>query len=69
MGSWQVVSVNCPRAAYNAEGDDARLFAELKRLMDVAVEIFKIKRRWMDIIRAQRPDAVCDAAAEGPEHR
>jgi len=52
MGSWQVVSVNCPRAAYNAEGDDARLFGELKKLMDVAVEIFKIKRRWMDLIRA-----------------
>jgi ribonucleoside-triphosphate reductase (formate) len=52
MGSWQVVSVNCPRAAYDAEGDDARLFAELKSLMDVAVEIFKIKRRWMDLIRA-----------------
>ena len=52
MGSWQVVSVNCPRAAYNAEGDDARLFAELKDLMNVAVEIFKIKRRWMDHIRA-----------------
>jgi anaerobic ribonucleoside-triphosphate reductase len=51
MGSWQVVSVNCPRAAYNAEGDDARLFADLKKLMDVAVEIFKIKRRWMDLIR------------------
>ncbi len=52
MGSWQVVSVNCPRAAYKSEGDDARLFAELKALMDVAVEIFKIKRRWMDLIRA-----------------
>jgi ribonucleoside-triphosphate reductase len=52
MGSWQVVSVNCPRAAYNADGDDARLFAELKKLMDVSVEIFKIKRRWMDLIRA-----------------
>jgi ribonucleoside-triphosphate reductase len=52
MGSWQVVSVNCPRAAYNAEGDDNRLFAELRKLMDVAVEIFKIKRRWMELIRA-----------------
>jgi ribonucleoside-triphosphate reductase len=51
MGSWQVVSVNCPRAAYNAERDDTRLYAELKGLMDVAVEIFKIKRRWMDLIR------------------
>ncbi|MFA5254808.1 MAG: anaerobic ribonucleoside-triphosphate reductase, partial [Methanoregula sp.] len=52
MGSWQVVSVNCPRAAYKAEGNDERLFAELRSLMDVAVEIFKIKRRWMNNIRA-----------------
>ena len=52
MGSWQVVSVNCPRAAYKAEGDDNRLFAELRALMDVAIELFKIKRRWMDNIRA-----------------
>ncbi|MFA5332569.1 MAG: anaerobic ribonucleoside-triphosphate reductase [Methanoregula sp.] len=52
MGSWQVVSVNCPRAAYKAEGSDERLFAELRSLMDVAVELFKIKRRWMNNIRA-----------------
>lgn len=52
MGSWQVISINCPRAAYRAEGDDERLFSELKKLMDVAVDVFKIKRRWMDHIRA-----------------
>jgi len=52
MGSWQVASVNCPRAAYKAEGSDERLFAELHSLMDVAVELFKIKRRWMNNIRA-----------------
>ncbi|MGB8219910.1 MAG: anaerobic ribonucleoside-triphosphate reductase [Methanoregula sp.] len=52
MGSWQVASVNCPRAAYKAEGSDERLFSELRALMDVAVELFKIKRRWMDNIRA-----------------
>jgi len=50
MGAWQVVSVNCPRAAYRAEYDDERLFSELKRLMDVAVELFKNKKKWMDII-------------------
>jgi len=50
MGSWQVVSVNCPRAAYNAEGEDGRLFTELKKLMDVSVEIFKIKQSCMDLI-------------------
>ncbi|MDD1658456.1 MAG: anaerobic ribonucleoside-triphosphate reductase, partial [Methanomicrobiales archaeon] len=52
MGSWQVVSVNCPRAAYRADHDDSRLFGELKKLMDIAVEVFQIKRRWMDLIRA-----------------
>ncbi len=52
MGSWQVVSLNCPRAAYEAGGDDNRLYAELRALMDVCVEVFKIKRRWLEIIRA-----------------
>lgn len=50
MGGWQVVSVNCPRAAYRADHDDDLLFTELKRLMDLAVELLKIKRRWMDEI-------------------
>ena len=50
MGSWGVVSLNCPRASYKATGDEERLFAELKSLMDVAVEIFRIKVRWMDLI-------------------
>ena len=52
MGSWQVVSLNCPRAAYEADGDDERLFAGLRALMDVCVEVFRIKRRWMELIRA-----------------
>ena len=52
MGSWQVVSLNCPRAAYKSSGDDARLFGELRSMMDVAVEVFRIKRRWLEIIRA-----------------
>ncbi|MDI6718364.1 MAG: anaerobic ribonucleoside-triphosphate reductase [Methanomicrobiales archaeon] len=53
MGSWQVVSINCPRAAYKAGGDDERLFAELRSLMDIAVEVFKIKRRWLALIAAK----------------
>ena len=52
MGSWQVVSVNCPRAAYRAEGNDDRLFAELKSLMDIGMEVFRIKRRWLSLIQA-----------------
>lgn len=55
MGGWQVVSLNCPRAAYKADHDDKKLFEELKRLMDIAVEVFKVKRRWMqDIIKSRR---------------
>lgn len=50
MGAWQVVSLNCPRAAYKAAGDDNLLFEHLKRLMDESLEIFKIKRYWMDYI-------------------
>lgn len=52
MGSWQVISVNCPRAAFRADHDDQKLFAELRKLMDSAVSIFKIKRRWMELVRA-----------------
>ncbi len=51
MGSWGVVTLNCPRASYKAGGDDERLFAELRAMMDTAVEIFKIKLRWMDLIK------------------
>jgi len=55
MGAWQVISVNCPRAAYRANRDDEALFNELKRLMDIAVQIHKIKREWMNqIVDAQR---------------
>ena len=50
MGAWQVVTINCPRAAYRAEHDDELLFKELKRMMDLAVEVFKVKRQWMEYI-------------------
>jgi ribonucleoside-triphosphate reductase len=55
MGSWQVVSLNLPRIAYKARGDDERLLEEARRLMDSAVEIFRVKKRWMKkIIRHGR---------------
>ncbi|MEL4305854.1 anaerobic ribonucleoside-triphosphate reductase [Methanococcoides sp. LMO-2] len=47
MGSWQVVSLNCPRAAYEADGDDQKLFAHLKHLMDEAMDVFSTKVKWM----------------------
>jgi ribonucleoside-triphosphate reductase len=54
MGSWQVVSLNCPRAAYLARGDDDLLFEYLRELMDISVEIFKVKRQWMNQIIKNR---------------
>ncbi|KUK44781.1 MAG: Anaerobic ribonucleoside-triphosphate reductase [Methanothrix harundinacea] len=54
MGSWQVVSLNCPRAAYLARSDDDLLFEYLRDLMDKAVEIFKVKREWMNQVVANR---------------
>jgi anaerobic ribonucleoside-triphosphate reductase len=50
MGSWQVVSLNLPRMAYKANGEDGKLFEESRRLMDSAVEIFKMKKKWMDLV-------------------
>jgi len=50
MGSWQVVSLNLPRMAYKAKGEDSKLFEESRRLMDYAVEIFKVKKKWMNLV-------------------
>jgi ribonucleoside-triphosphate reductase len=44
MGSLQVVTVNLPRVAYEARGDDARLFELLDYTMDLAKEVLLIKR-------------------------
>jgi len=55
MGSWMVMSLNCPRAAYKAEHDDEALFKELKSLMRSAITVFKTKREWMErLIAANR---------------
>ena len=41
------LTLNCPRATYMAEGDDELLFTELKRLMNIAVAVLKVKAKWM----------------------
>ena len=48
MGSWMVMSLNCPRAAYKAERNDEKLLAELKYLMNKSVEVFRVKKKWME---------------------
>ncbi len=55
MGSWCVVSLNCPRAAYRANHDDTRLIDELKSLMYAAITVFHVKKQWMgDVIERGR---------------
>lgn len=49
MGSWQVTSLNLPRMAYRANGNDEKLFEESRRLMDLALDVFKAKKKWMNL--------------------
>ena len=49
MGSWQVTSLNLPRMAYKANGNDEMLFDESRRLMDLALEVFIAKKKWMNL--------------------
>jgi anaerobic ribonucleoside-triphosphate reductase len=49
MGSWQVTSLNLPRLAYKANGNDELLFEESRKLMDSALEVFKAKKKWMNL--------------------
>ena len=44
----QNVSLNLPRAAYLAEGDDEKLFAILDELMEVAVKAHRQKREFIE---------------------
>jgi ribonucleoside-triphosphate reductase len=48
MGGWQVVSLNMPRIAYQANGDYDRLLAIAKENMRLSMGVFKAKRLWMD---------------------
>ncbi|MHA1594948.1 MAG: anaerobic ribonucleoside-triphosphate reductase [Candidatus Baldrarchaeia archaeon] len=45
MGGLQVVTINLPRIAYRANGDDDRFFEILREVMEMAKEILLIKRR------------------------
>lgn len=44
LGGMQVVSLNLPRIAYKARGDDARLFEELRKAMELSKDILMLKR-------------------------
>jgi ribonucleoside-triphosphate reductase len=48
MGGWQVVSLNMPRMAYQANGDYDRLLDLAKERMRLAMGVYETKRRWMD---------------------
>jgi len=48
MGGWQVVSLNMPRIAYQANGDYDKLLGLAKDKMRLAMGVYEAKRRWMD---------------------
>jgi ribonucleoside-triphosphate reductase len=48
MGSWHVVTLNVPRAAYRAEHDTDAFIDNLKNLVDLAIDFFAMKRKWME---------------------
>ncbi len=48
MGAWQVVTINCPRLAYKSTTPDD-FIQGWKKMVDLAVEIFKEKKKFMDI--------------------
>ncbi len=49
----QNVSLNLPRAAYVADGDDAKLFQRLDALMEIVVEAHKQKKAFVEVLLAK----------------
>jgi ribonucleoside-triphosphate reductase len=47
LGGLQVVSLNLPRCAYKADHDDAKLWEEIRNLMEDAAKIFLLKREML----------------------
>ena len=45
LGGMQVVSINLPRIAYLADHDDKKFMARLYDAMDIALDVFKIKKQ------------------------
>ncbi len=53
MGAWQVVTINCPRIAYNSTQEE--FIQNWKKMVNLAVDIFKEKKKFMDIqLKANR---------------
>ncbi len=48
MGAWQVITINCPRLAYKSTTPDDFIL-NWKQMVDLSVEIFKEKKKFMDI--------------------
>ena len=46
-GSIGVVTINLPRLAYEAKGDQNRFFESLNKYLDIAKESLEIKRSWL----------------------
>jgi len=47
LGAKQVVSINMPRLAYKAKGDDDKLLEYARRAVDLCINVFKTKEEWL----------------------
>jgi len=63
MGGMQVVTINMPRLAYEANGDYDVLFERLRERMEIAKEVHLLKR---DIIFAQAENGLIPFATQTP---
>jgi len=51
MGACQVITINFPRLAYQSNGDYDVFIRLAKERMNACVDIFKIKRNWIQVVR------------------
>jgi anaerobic ribonucleoside-triphosphate reductase len=68
MGSLQVVTINLPRVAYDAKGNDDKVFEILDKRMDLAREVLLVKQ---DIIRKRLKEGAlpfCGMDCEGESY-
>jgi len=59
MGAWQVVTINCPRLAYKSSSQNQSNYdayiQNWKQMVNLAVDVFKEKKKFMDIqLKAKR---------------
>jgi len=64
MGGLQVITINMPRLAYKAKGDDDKLFEELERVMEIARDVLLYK---YNVMKRQYEAGLIPFASQKPK--